>query len=426
MLTVVKLAALKPRPTIYRVADAAGLCIEVRPDGGRSWRYRYRFAGIARMLSLGTYPQISLAEARRRRDAARTKLQTGQDPSSERRADKVRAQLSAENTFGAIAEEWLEQQRGKLADVTYRKSEWLFSFVTPALGARRITDITAPEILSILRGIEHRGRRETAHRVKQRIGQVFRFAIATGRAERDPSNDLRGALSPVVTTSRAAVTDPNDIADLMRAIDAYQGQPATKAALRVAPLVFARPGNLRAMEWSELDLNAAEWRIPAHKMKVREAHVVPLAKQAVSMLRELHPLTGYGRYVFPSLRTGNRPMSDNTINAALRRLGYDKETMTGHGFRALACTRLNEMGWAPDVIERQLAHAERNKVRAAYNRASYMGERRKMMQAWADYLDTLRASHSNVVKLTSRSVSDSGGKVASGASSTTPRKRVRG
>jgi len=235
--------------------------------------------------------------------------------------------------------------------------------------------------------------------VKQRVGQVFRFAIATGRAERDPSSDLRGALSPVVTTSRAAVTDPSDVADLMRAIDAYQGQPATKAALRVAPLVFARPGNLRAMEWSELDLDAAEWRIPAHKMKVREAHVVPLAKQAVGMLRELHPLTGYGRYVFPSLRTGNRPMSDNTINAALRRLGYDKETMTGHGFRALACTRLNEMGWAPDVIERQLAHAERNKVRAAYNRASYMGERRKMMQAWADYLDTLRAPPNNVVSL---------------------------
>lgn len=401
MLTAVKLAVLKSRTAIY-----AGLCIEVRPDGGRSWRYRYRFAGNARMLSLGTYPQVSLAEARKRRDEARAVLQTGRDPSSERKADKLRVKLSVENTFGAIAREWLEQQRGKLADITYQKSEWLFSFVMPALDARPIAAITAPEILAILRGIEARGRRETAHRVKQRVGQVFRYAIATGRAERDPSSDLRGALSPVVTTSRAAVTDPNDVADLLCAIDEYQGQPATKAALRLAPLVFARPGNLRAMEWSELSLDAAEWRIPAHKMKVREPHVVPLAKQAVAMLLELHPLTGRGRYVFPSLRTGNRPMSENTINAALRRLGYDKETMTGHGFRALASTRLNEMGWAPDVIERQLAHAERNKVRAAYNRASYMGERRKMMQAWADYLDTLRASHSNVVKLASRSVGD--------------------
>lgn len=398
MLTAIQLSALKPRDAIYRVADAAGLCIEVRPDGGRSWRYRYRFAGNARMLSLGTYPQVSLAEARKRRDEVRTILQSGRDPSSERKADKLRVKLSAENTFGAIAREWLEQQRGKLAEITYRKSEWLFSFVLPALGTRPIADITAPEILAILRGIEARGTHETAHRVKQRIGQVFRFAIATGRAERDPSNDLRGALASVVTTPRAAVTDPKAVSELLCAIDAYQGQLATVAALKLAPLVFARPGNLRAMEWSELDLEAAEWRIPADKMKVREAHTIPLAKQAVILLRKLHPLTGYGRYVFPSLRTSRRPMSENTVNAALRRLGYDKDTMTGHGFRALASTRLNELGWAPDVIERQLAHAERNKVRAAYNRASYLAERRRMMQAWADYLDSLRAK-SNVIKL---------------------------
>ena len=398
MLTAIQRSGLKPRDAIYRVADAAGLCVEVRPDGGRSWRYRYRFAGNARMLSLGTYPQVSLAEARKRRDEARNVLQSGRDPSSERKADRLRVKLSVENTFGAVALEWLEQQRGKLADITYRKSEWLFSFVLPALGARPIADITAPEILAILRGIEARGAHETAHRVKQRIGQVFRYAIATGRAERDPSNDLRGALAPVVTTPRAAVTDPKAVSELLCAIDAYAGQPVTMAALKLAPLVFARPGNLRAMEWAELDLDAAEWRIPAHKMKVREAHVIPLAKQAIAILRELQSLTGNGSYVFPSLRTGWRPMSENTVNAALRRLGYDKDTMTGHGFRALASTRLNELGWAPDVIERQLAHAERNKVRAAYNRASYLSERRKMMQAWADYLDSLRAPN-NVVKL---------------------------
>jgi integrase len=377
------------------------------------------------MLSLGTYPQISLAEARKRRDEARTILQSGRDPSSERKANKLRIRLSVESTFGAIATAWLEQQRGKLADVTFHKSEWLFSFVLPALGARPIADISAPEILAVLRGIKARGRRESAHRVKQRVGQVFRYAIATGRAERDPSNDLRGALSPVVTVSRAALTDPNDVADLLRAIDESQGQPSTRTALRLAPLVFARPGNLRAMQWSELDLYAAEWRIPVHKMKVREAHVVPLAKQAVTMLQELHPLTGYGRYVLPSLRTGNRPMSENTINASLRRLGYDKDTMTGHGFRALASTRLNEMGWAPDVIERQLAHAEGNKVRAAYNRASYMAERRKMMQAWVDYLDALKAAPKNVVKLGPRPEREARPKVASHASSTRSRKQAR-
>ncbi|MBS0569650.1 MAG: tyrosine-type recombinase/integrase [Proteobacteria bacterium] len=399
MLTAMRLSALKPRTLVYRVADAGGLCIEVRPDGARYWRYRYRFAGKARMLSLGVYPQISLVVARKRRDEARSLLQSGLDPSLQRKAEKLHLKLSAENTFGAIAREWLQQQRGKLAEVTYRKAEWLLSFVLPAFGNKPIADITAPEILAILRGIEARGAHETAHRVKQRIGQIFRFAIATGRAERDPSNDLRGALAPVVTSPRAAVTDPKEVSELLCAIDAYQGQPVTMAALQLAPLVFARPGNLRAMEWTELDLDAAEWRIPADKMKMREAHVVPLSKQAVAILRGIHPLTGYGRYVFPSLRTGRRPMSENTVNAALRRLGYDKETMTGHGFRALASTRLNEMGWAPDVIERQLAHAERNKVRAAYNRASYLPERRKMMQAWADYLDSLRQP-SNVVKLT--------------------------
>ncbi|MHB8447652.1 MAG: tyrosine-type recombinase/integrase [Rudaea sp.] len=398
MLTAMQLSALKPRALVYRVADAGGLCIEVRPDGARYWRYRYRFAGKARMLSLGVYPEISLVVARKRRDDARSLLQSGLDPSSQRKAKKLRAKLSIENTFGAIAREWLQHQRGKLAEVTYRKAEWLLSFVLPAFGNKPIADITAPEILAILRGIEERGIHETAHRVKQRIGQVFRYAIATGRAERDPSNDLRGALAPVVTTSRAAVTDPKAVSELLCAIDAYEGQPVTMAALKLAPLVFARPGNLRAMEWSELDLDAAEWRIPAHKMKVREAHVIPLAKQAIAILRALQPLTGNGSYVFPSLRTGRRPMSENTINAALRRLGYDKDTMTGHGFRALASTRLNELGWAPDVIERQLAHAERNKVRAAYNRASYMSERGKMMQAWADYLDSLRASN-NIVKL---------------------------
>lgn len=395
MLTDKAIKALAPRAALYRVTDADGLCIEVTPAGPKSprgsklWRFRYRYAGKAKMLALGEWPTVGLADARRRRDDARKLLADGRDPGGARKADKARAMLSAANTFGAIAGEWLAMQRAKLALVTITKAEWLLGMASP-LDSLPMTDITAPDVLAVLRPIEAKGLHETARRVKQRIGQVFRYAIATGRAERDPTADLRGALTPVTTTARAAVTDPADVANLLRTIDTYGGQPVTLAALKLAPLLFARPGNLRAMEWAELDLDAAMWRIPAGKMKMREAHAVPLASQAVAILRELEPLTGRGRYCFPSLRTGDRPMSENTVNGALRRLGFDKDTMTGHGFRAMASTRLNEMGWKPDVIERQLAHAERNAVRAAYNRAQYMAERTLMMQAWADYLDGLR------------------------------------
>lgn len=375
--------------------DGGGLFLHVTP-AGRYWRMKYRHAGRERLLSFGVHPEVSLAEARKRRDAARDLLRDGRDPSAERKANKARATLSAANTFGAIAAEWLEMQRAKLALVTLTKAGWLLGMASP-LDSLPMTTIAAPDVLAVLRPIEAGGKHETARRVKQRIGQVFRYAIATGRAERDPTADLRGALTPVTTTARAAVTDPADVANLLRTIDTYGGQPATQAALKLAPLLFARPGNLRAMEWAELDLDAAMWRIPAGKMKMREAHAVPLATQAVAILRELQPLTGRGRYCFPSLRTGDRPMSENTVNGALRRLGFDKDTMTGHGFRAMASTRLNEMGWKPDVIERQLAHAERNAVRAAYNRAQYMAERTTMMQAWADYLDALRANTGNVV-----------------------------
>lgn len=395
MLTDKAIRALAPRAKLYRVTDADGLCLEIAPAGPRSptgaklWRYRYRFAGKPRMLALGEWPDVGLADARERRNAARKLLAQGRDPGAARKADKVRAVLSAANTFGAVRAEWMASHGAKLAEVTRMKAEWLFELAS-ALDARPLAEITPPEVLAVLRTVEKGGRHETARRVKQRIGQVFRYAIATGRAERDPTPDLRGALTPPVTKSRAAVTDPAAIGDLLRALEAYNGQPATAAALKLAPLLFARPGNLRAMEWAELDLDAAEWRIPAGKMKMREAHVVPLSTQAVAILRALQPLTGRGRYCFPSLRTADRPMSENTVNGALRRLGFDKDTMTGHGFRAMASTRLNELGWAPDVIERQLAHAERNEVRKAYNRAQYMAERERMMQAWADYLDGLR------------------------------------
>jgi len=260
----------------------------------------------------------------------------------------------------------------------------------PWLGSQPISSISAAQLLATLRRIEARGRHETAHRAKQRAGQIFRYAIATGRAEFDPSSGLRGALHPVVSTKLAAITDPAKVGGLLRSIDGYAGQFATCCALKLAPMLFVRPGELRQAEWDEIDLDSAEWRIPASKMKMRDEHVVPLPDQAVAILRELHQLTGWGRYVFPGVRSTNRPMSENAITAALRTMGYDRHTMTAHGFRALACTRLNEMGWAPDVIERQLAHVERNKVRNVYNRAQYMGERRRMMQAWADHLDQLR------------------------------------
>lgn len=396
-LTAVAIRNAKPGDKAQRLFDGGGLYLEVMPNGSRYWRMKYRHAGKEKRLALGVYPEVTLSAARNGRDAARAAIRDGRDPMADRKADKARAKLSAENTFQGIADEWLDRQRGKLAAVTATKAEWLLGMAHAEIGARPIAEVTAREILALLQKIEATGRHETAHRVKQRIGQVFRYAIATGRAERDPSADLRGALTPVVTTSRAAVTSPDAVADLLRAIYAYQGQPATVAALKLAPLLFVRPGNLRAMEWSELDLDAAEWRIPAGKMKMRAEHVVPLAPQAVAILRELHGLTGRGRYCFPSIRTPDRPMSENTVNASLRRLGFAKETMTGHGFRAMASTRLNEMGWAPDVIERQLAHAERNKVRAAYNRAQYLAERQKMMTAWADYLDALRVDSGKVV-----------------------------
>lgn len=382
---------------VGKLGDGGGLFLDVRANGSRYWRMKYRHAGKERLLSFGVYPEVSLAEARRRRDAARVAIRDGADPAAVKRSRKVAERLSAANSFEAIASEWLETQRRKLAPATFAKSEWLLGNVTPWIGALPIAEIDAPTLLATLRRIEARGAHESAHRTKEKCGQVFRYAIATGRATRDPSADLRGALAPIVRTSRAAITDPGLMGDLLRALDGYSGQFVTRCALRLGPLVFVRPGELRHAEWSEFDLDAALWRIPAHKMKMREAHTVPLSPQAVAILRELEPLTGRGRYLFPSLRTPAEPMSENTINAALRRLGFDKDTMTGHGFRAMASTRLNEMGWAPDVIERQLAHAERNKVRAAYNRAQYMAERKKMMTAWADYLDALRSDTGKVV-----------------------------
>lgn len=388
MLTDTALRRLRPAAKPYRRADGKGLYIEVSTTGARCWRLKYRVAGREKRLAFGVYPEVSLAEARARCERARSLLRDGKDPSTERRAAKTAAEAQAE-TFGMIAAEWMERQRGSMAAATFKKAQWMLGQVA-SLHSRPIRAMAAPDVLSVLRAVEQGGRHETTHRIKQRIGQVMRYAVATGRAERDVTADLRGALTPPTTRHHPAITDPTKVAELLRAIEGFGGFPATHAALRIAPYLFQRPGNVRAMEWAELDLDAAEWRIPADKMKMGEAHVVPLATQAVAILKDIQAITGGGRYCFPSNRGRGRPLSNNTLNAALRRLGFDKETMTAHGFRAMASSLLNEQGWSPDVIERQLAHAERNKVRAAYNRASYMAERRKMMQAWADYLDALR------------------------------------
>jgi integrase len=393
MLSDMKVRTLKPATTPYKVTDRDGLYLLVTPRGSRWWRYDYRHRGKRKTISLGVYPDVPLAKARERLRLARVQVADGIDPSATRRAETRRQIHETTNTFAAVAREWLDKHRAKLAPATVTKIEWLFEgYLFPRIGSRSIGTIEPPDLLEALQRIEARGRFETTHRAKQISGQVFRYAIATGRATRDPSGDLRGALAPVVIRHHAAVVAPVAIGELLRAIESFTGSFPVWQALRLAPLVFVRPGELRKAEWTEFDIEDALWRIPAERMKMRTAHLVPLATQTLTILRELRPLTGRGVYVFPSNRTTTRPMSDNTLNAALRRLGYGHRDMTAHGFRSMASTRLNEMGYRPDLIERQLAHAEKDTVRAAYNRAEFLEERRAMMQAWADELDRLRDS----------------------------------
>jgi integrase len=390
-LTEVRIRRARPKERPYKLRDGGGLYLLVTPTDAKQWRLRYAIDGRESMLSLGTYPATSLKAARARRAELRAALEAGKDPAAERRAERA----NSANSFETIAREWLGKQ--PFAAKTLRKAVWTFEdLLFPYIGSRPVSALTPPELLEVVRRLERRGKHETAHRAKQRVGQVLRYAIATGRAERDPTADLRGALAPVKVTNRAAVTDPREVAQLLRALHGYQGHFIVEAALKIAPLVFVRPGELRAAEWAEMDLDAGEWRIAAHRMKMRRPHLVPLAKQAVLILREIEPLTGRGRYVFPSPRSAQRPLSDNAVTAALRRIGYTGEQMSWHGFRAMASTLLNELGFPPDIIELQLAHQERNEVRAAYNRAQRLDERRKMMQSWADHLDSLRAG-SNVL-----------------------------
>jgi integrase len=357
------------------------------------WRWAYRYAGKQKTLALGVYPSVSLAEARTRRVDARRLLANGTDPSTIRKREKQAAKTAVANNFRAIAEELVDKLRREgRAPVTLAKKEWLLDLAYPAFGSRPITEITAADLLAPVREIEARGNYETAKRLRATCGSVFRYAIATGRAERDPSSDLRGALISHQVRHRATIVEPAHIGALLRAMDGFEGQVTTQAALRLAPHLFVRPGELRQAEWAEFDLEGAVWSIPAAKMKMRRPHRVPLSRQSLGVIHELRELTGSGRWLFPSLRTNTRPISENTLNAALRRLGYSSEEMTTHSFRAMAATRLNETGrWNPDAIERQLAHQEANTVRRAYmHGADYWAERVQMMQAWSDYLDGLR------------------------------------
>lgn len=377
----------KPKDKSYKIFDERGLYLIIDKSGRRHWRLRYYLRGKEKLISLGPYPYVSLKRAREKREEARTLIVEGIDPAAKRKAEK----LAEGETFEAIAEEWLNLQTRNLKPNTLSMLRArVRTYLNPYIGSQPVGQITAPELLAALRKTEARGKNETAHRARAIAGRIFRYAIATGRAERDVAADLKDALAPVKGRNFAAITDPTRVGELMRAINGYVGHPVTALALRLAPLVFVRPGELRGAEWAEFDLANAEWRIPGVRMKMGEQHIVPLSRQALEILNELKALTGNSKYVFPSLLSRHRPMSENTVNAALRRLGYSSEEHTGHGFRSMASTLLNEQGFAPDIIELQLAHVERNKVRAAYNRAQRLGERRKMMQAWADYLDTLR------------------------------------
>jgi integrase len=378
-------AALKSE-TRRKITDSAGLYLLINPPREPGWRLKYRIAGREKLLSLGRLKDVPLRRAREKRDEARRLIADGVDPSAARKA----AKLAHADSFVAVAEEWLATRKDALTQGSWeRDREHLVNFLKP-IANRPIATIEAPDLLSILRSIEAKGTRDTAHRVRSVASRVFRYAIATGRATRDVAADLKGALLPVLTESYSAITEPQKLGQLLRAIEEYPGQPTTHVALRMAPYVFLRPGELRGAEWKEIDLDGAEWRIPGERMKMGELHIVPLARQVVALFREIQPLTSDGRFVFPALHTSLRPISENTLNMAIRRIGYGKDEMCSHGFRSTASTLLNEQGHNPDLIELQLAHAERNKVRAAYNRAQRLDERRKMMQAWADYLDQLK------------------------------------
>jgi integrase len=401
-LTDIKARNTNPARKPKKLSDRDGLYLLVTPQGGKYWRFKYRFEGKEKLLALGTYPEISLGDARERRQEARKQVAHGIDPGAVKKALKASLAARNANSFEVVAREWHEKFKGSWSpNYTHATITRLERNIFPWMGQRPISEIEPPEVLAVLQRIESRGASETARRMKIVCGQVFRYAVATGRAKRDQTADLKGALRPVISKHMAALTDPKEVAPLLRAIEDYKGSFVVKCALQLAALFFVRPGELRSAEWSEINLEKAEWNIPIVRMKLPlktkqerkgQSHLVPLSSQAVKILEEIKPLTGQGKYIFPSYRSSLRPMSDNAILSALRRMGFSKDEMSGHGFRAMARTILDEvLQIRPDFIEHQLAHAVRDPNGRAYNRTSHLAERRKMMQTWADYLDGLKS-----------------------------------
>lgn len=394
-LTDTAIKSAKPRDTDYKLADEKGMYLLIKKSGGKYFRFDYRFAGKRKTLALGVYPETSLKEARDKRDDARKLISNNLDPIEVKKTQKLQLKAETDNTLKAVATEWHEKLKSKWsANHADRKWHYLEKDVFPTFGNTPINNISPRELLTLLEKIQARGAIDVAHRIKGLCGEVFRYGIYTDRCDRDPTQDIKGVLIPKRNKHMATITNPKKVGELLRAIDGYDGDITTKFALELTPYVMLRPGELRSAEWSEIDLAAKQWKIPAEKMKMSRPHIIPLAKQVIEILKKMQPITGDGKYVFPSVRSRSRPMSENTITAALRRMGFSKDEMTAHGFRGMASTLLHENGFKSEIIEIQLAHAERNKVKAAYNHAEYLPERIEMMVWWADYLDELRSAKS--------------------------------
>ena len=391
-LTDTAIRKAKPRVKSYKMSDSLGLYLQVNPGGSKLWRYKYHIDGVERKLALGSYPMVTLAEARAARDSARKQVFQSIDPNTAKRLARIEASIQANNTFAAVAEElFAKREMEGLSPRTMEKYVWLIKLLSPDFARRPVSEITPAELLHELKHHERRGRFETAKRLRSMASRVFRYAAATARTDRDPAQMLLGALIKPRPKHFAAITDPDEFGGLLRAIEEYQGDPATMAALRITPHLFQRPGELRQMEWTELNFAKAVWTLPTEKMKMRQPHAVPLSKQALAILESIKPITGNGTYVFASAWSRARPISENTVRSALRRMGYTKEQMTPHGFRTTASSLLNESGkWSPDAIERALAHMVSGEVRRIYNRSAYWTERVQMAQWWSDYIDELR------------------------------------
>jgi integrase len=406
MLTQLQINAAKPKAKPYQLADGHGLVLAIQPSGSKLWRFRYRYGGRQKMLHMGPLSTLSLADARDKCHDARKAIAAGLDPALEKKRAKTAARFAVATTFKDVALEWLAKcEREDRAEVTLDKIRWLLGMAYPLIGSHPINAVTPIETLTVLRRVEAQGRYESARRMRSVLSRVFRYGIATARCDRDVASDLRGALITPKTVHHAAITAADEVGVLLRSIDGYTGQEVTRMALRLSPHLFVRPGELRQAEWSEIDSERAVWSIPVEKMKMRRPHRVPLSRQALAMVEQLHAITGYSRYLFPCMGRPKRPMSESCVNQALRRLGYDRSEMTAHGFRAMAATLLNETGrWNPDAIERQLAHQEASSVRRAYARGEYWDERIAMMQHWSDYLDDLRDAASECRPLQPRHI----------------------